>query len=148
MIACARAVAALATDKQITPKWVGDIEHDHEIRAVLDRVIRRWSKLVSISYTTEAALHAPKSSTTIEHVVPCRVLVDRMIMDPRQVRRLLRYGVVLARVTRDEHARLGGIYVDHRKLYGRMLVSPIEKLPEQGRRRYSKAGIKLTKIKT
>jgi hypothetical protein len=120
------------------------VEHDREIRAVLNSIIRRWP--VPITYTTEAALTAPRNKTAIEHVVPCRVLVDRMIMHPRQIRNLLENTVILARVTREEHARLGGIYVDHRKLYWWMLKSPIEKLPEQGRRRYQKAGIKLRKI--
>jgi hypothetical protein len=68
-------------------------------------------------YTTEAALHAPRNETAIEHVVPCRVLIDRMIMHPRRIRPLLEHTVFLARVTREEHARLGGIYTHHRKLY-------------------------------
>jgi len=59
-----------------------------------------------------------------------------------------RFTVILARVTREEHLRLGGIYVHHRKLYGWMLKSPVEKLSLQGRRRYAKAGIKLMKVKT
>lgn len=126
---------------------VHHVEHDLEIRAVLDRIIRRWSRLVPTTYTTEAALYAPRNETATDHVVPCRVLVDRMIMQPRQVRRLLEHNVILARVTREEHARLGGIYTHHRKLYWWMLKSPAEKLPEQGRRRYQRAGIKLRKIK-
>jgi hypothetical protein len=147
LIACAQAVAGLAENRKITPMLVHHVEHDLEIRAVLDRIIRRWSKLAPITYTTEAALRAPLAETTTEHVVPCRVLTDRMIMQPRQIRRLLEHAVVLARVTREEHARLGGIYIHHRKLYWWMLKSPIEKLPEQGRRRYQKAGIKLRRIK-
>jgi hypothetical protein len=146
LIACGKAVAGLAENRQITPMLVHYVEHDREIRAVLDRIIRRWSNLVPITYATAAALHAPRNETAIEHVVPCRVLVDRMIMQPRQIRRLLEDAVILARVTREEHARLGGIYVHHRKLYWWMLKSPIEKLPAQGRRRYEKAGIKLRKI--
>jgi hypothetical protein len=148
LVACGRAVAALATHRKITPLLVHYVEHDREIRVVLDRVIRRWSNLVGVTYTTEAALTAPRHETAIEHVVPCRVLVDRMIMNPRQVRRLLEEAVILARVTQEEHLRLGGIYVHHRKLYGWMLKSPVEKLSLQGRRRYAKAGIKLMKVKT
>ena len=147
LIACARAVASLAEHREIRPMLVHYAE-DREIRAVLDGVVRRWTKFVPTTYTTEAALTAPRNETALEHVVPCRVLIDRMIMNPRQTRRLLEEGVVLARVTREEHGRLGGIYVHHRKLYWWMLKSPIEKLAAQGRHRYRKAGIKLTKIKT
>jgi hypothetical protein len=123
------------------------VEHDLEIRAVLDRIVRRLSKLVPVSYTTEAALTALKSETAIEHIVPVRVLVDRMIMRPREIRRLLEDCVVLACVTREEHRRLGGIYTDHRKLYWWMLSSPIDKLQGQGRRRYQKVGIKLRRVR-
>jgi hypothetical protein len=146
LVACGKAVASLAEHRTITPVLVHYVEHDREIRAVLDRVIRRWSTLVPITYTTDAALSAPRDQTAVEHIVPCRVLVDRMIMDPRQIRRLLEHGVILARVTRDEHTRLGGIYVHHRKLYWWMLKGSIEKLPAQGRRRYEKAGIKLRRV--
>jgi hypothetical protein len=146
LIACAKAVARLAENKQITPVLVHQVEHDREIRAVLDRIIRRWSNLVPVMYTTEAARDAPRSTTAIEHVVPCRVLIDRMIMKPRQIRPLLEQAVILARVTREEHAQLGGIYVHHRKLYWWMLKSPIANLPAQGRRRYQKSGIKLKRL--
>ncbi|MDP9243822.1 MAG: hypothetical protein M3O77_01915 [Chloroflexota bacterium] len=74
--------------------------------------------------------------------------VDRtatLMARPWQVRRLLEHSVVLARITKAEHARLGGIYTHHRQLYVRMLESPIDALPHQGRRRYQKVGIKLIK---
>jgi hypothetical protein len=146
LISCAQAVARLATHRKITPTLVHYVEHDREIRAVLDGVIRRWSKLLQITYITDTAQEAPKQQTAIEHVVPCRVLVDRMIMNPRLVRRILEDAVVLARVTKDEHSRLGGIYTHHRRLYLWMLKSPVAKLPGQGLRRYQKAGIKLTRL--
>jgi hypothetical protein len=146
IVACAKAVAALATHRQIRPTLVHYVEHDREIRAVLNAIVRRWTQLVPVTYTTEAAMTAPRTETAKEHVVPCRVLVDRMIMQPRQIRRLLEEGVILARITQREHLQLGGIYVDHRKLYWWMLNSPIEKLPTQGKRRYQKAGIRLHKV--
>jgi hypothetical protein len=147
LIASAKAVAALATHRRITPMLVHYVEHDREIRAVLDRIVRRWSKLVPVVYTTQAALKSAKGGTTIEHIVPCRVIVDRMIMRPTQIRRLLEECVLLARVTQAEHHRLGGIYTHHRKLYWWRLKSPIDKLPGQGRRRYQKAGVSLVKIR-
>ena len=56
-----------------------------------------------------------------EHVVPCRVLVDRMIMNPSECRALLETAVIIASVTPTEHRRLGGIYTHHKDLYRRML---------------------------
>jgi hypothetical protein len=77
----------------------------------------------------------------------CRVLVGRLIMRPRNARRLLEECVILARVTREEHQRLGGIYNAPPQLYGWMLKSPIDKLPDQGRHRYRKAGIRLKTVR-
>ena len=146
LIACAKAVAALATHRKIRPMRVHFVEHDREIRSVLERVVRRWSQLVEVKYTTPAAARAMRSETHIEHVVPIRLLVDRMIMQPRQIRRLLEDGVVLARVTKREHQLLGGLYSHTPRLYGAMLRGPVERLPAQGRHRYKRAGIRLERV--
>lgn len=96
--------------------------------------------LVSGSMTSAAR----RPGTVSEHVVPCRVLVDRMIMRPQDAPAPLEGALVLARISKSEHSLLGSFRKDP-KLYARMLISPIEKLPSLGRRRYQAAGIVLRK---
>jgi hypothetical protein len=138
LIACAKAIASQA-EHLITPG--ARSEHDFEIRKLLDRIIRRWPG--PITYTTNAARRAPREATMTEHVVPCRVLVDRMIMHPNRVRRLLENGVVLALITKPQHRKLDHFALKHPTLYGSMLKSPAEKLHRLGLRRYLNAGITL-----
>jgi len=147
LIACAEAVARLADHREIVPTLAALVEHDLEIRPVLETVVRRWSRLTPLQYTTVGAtrgLHRKK--VHVDHVVPCRVLVDRMIINPRECRALLETAVLLARVTAAEHQRLGGIYTHHERLYGRMLRAPVERLAALGRERYRASGIVLRRL--
>ncbi|HEY6696582.1 MAG TPA: hypothetical protein VIZ67_00020 [Acidimicrobiales bacterium] len=143
LIACAEAVASLATDRQIGPQVTVLVTSDVEARAVLDAVVCRWSKLERPKYTTAAAVTAASGQTTVDHVVPCRVLVDRMIMDPDECADLLRRAIVLARIRKDEHRRLGGIYTHHKDLYERMLGAAVGRLPSLGRERDRRCDVEL-----
>src|SRR5690348_14527234 len=81
LIACAEAAAALAEDRDIEARHVTSVLHDQEVRSVLDTVVRRWTRLVPTRYISAAAQRS-RTGLHREHVVPCRVLVDRMIMNP------------------------------------------------------------------
>jgi hypothetical protein len=145
LLRAATELAGLAEHREIVPMLAGKVRHDLEIRRLLDAVLRRWSLLVPVTCATEAALAlalAPKE-TDIEHVVPRRVLVDRMIRKPDECRSLLGTGIVLSRVTKPEHRALGGIYTHHAELYGEMLLSPVSDLPALGCRRYEAVGLEL-----
>jgi hypothetical protein len=145
LLACADALANLAEHRSIEPRRPSFVEYDLEIRRVLDTVVRRWSKLVPITYVSDSMTSARKRpGTVIEHVVPCRVLVDRMIMRPQDAPELLEGALVLARISNLEHSRLGGVHTTP-KLYARMLTYPINKLPSLGRQRYRAVGIVLLK---
>jgi hypothetical protein len=145
LLACADALANLAEHRSIEPMRPGLVEHDLEIRRVLDTVVRRWSKLVPIAYLSDSMTGAARLRGTVsEHVVPCRVLVDRMIMRPQDAPELLERALVLARISKSEHSVLGGVYTNP-TLYARMLTAPIDRLPSLGRQRYRMAGIVLRK---
>jgi hypothetical protein len=75
-------------------------------------------------------------------MVPVRVLVDRMIMDPTECRALLEKAVIIASVTEAEHRQLGGVW-GHQDLYRRMLKGQVSRLPKRGMERYRAAGIAL-----
>jgi hypothetical protein len=81
----------------------GCSELDLEVRAVLATVIRRWSMTVPVKYITDEAAALPVRERHREHVVPVRVLVDRMIIDPSECQSLLSDAVVIAHVSRREH---------------------------------------------
>jgi hypothetical protein len=136
LIACAEAAAKLAKHREI------GVTHDQEIRAVLATVVRRWTRLTPTLYISRAAARF-RSSLHREHVVPVRVLVDRMIMNPSECRALLERAVVIASVTPAEHRRLGGIWTHHAHLYRRMLKAHVSRLPRRGMERYSATGITL-----
>lgn len=129
--------------REIVPMLAGHVEYDLELRRLLDHVIRRWSKLVPVTFTTATAIITPRADTAVDHVVPCRVLVDRMLMDPSVCEAVLSRAVLHARITRAEHLALGGIFTHHEHLYGRMLTCPPDDLVELGRDRYRAVGIEL-----
>jgi len=141
LIACAEAVAALATNRNIVAQHVSKVEADHEVRRVLDAIVKRFSVLSVPLFFTEGSLGGKEAKRQKEHVVPCRVLVDRMIMNPVECRALLESAVVLAEVSGDEHRALGGIYANHPDLYAEMLITPVSDLPDLGLQRYKRAGI-------
>ena len=141
LIASAEAVAALATNRTIVPQHVSKLEADHEIRKILDAVVKRWTRGVSPSRYTQASVGGKQVQRQQDHLVPCRVLVDRMIMNPNECRALLETAVVLVEVSGEEHRRLGGIYADHEEVYGQMLNAPVSELEELGLLRYDRKGI-------
>src|SRR5262249_40427218 len=110
LIACAEAVAKLAKHRGIEPVHVRFVRDDLEIRPVWDTIVRRWTRLTPTRFISTAAAHTPGAKLHREHVVPCRVLVDRMIMDPSECRALLETAVIIASVTSEEHGPLGGIF--------------------------------------
>lgn len=142
------AIASLASNPVIEPKLAAHVIDDVELRPLLETVVRRWTKLEKPRHiSVAAAAGADRSELHLEHVVPCRVLVDRMIIDPAQCRDLLAEAVVLAVVTREEHKTLGGIFTHHRDLYAEMLKAPVPDLPALGRKRYRRSGIKLQTLR-
>jgi hypothetical protein len=143
LLACAEAVAKLATHHGIEPVRSHLVRHDREIRRVLDTIVRRWTKLTPPRFISAGAGEARGAPLHLEHVVPCRVLVDRMIMNPSECRALLETSVVIAWVTPAEHKLLGGIYPRHVDLYGRMLKAQVSQLPRLGEERYRATGIAL-----
>lgn len=94
LMACASAVAAIATHRAIGTQHAVAVKDDVEVRPVLETVIRRWTRLVEPTFMSGGAQHA-QTKRHIEHVVPCRVLVDRMIMNPPESGELLAVAVVL-----------------------------------------------------
>jgi hypothetical protein len=143
LIQSAEVVAQLAVNRRIVAQHVSKLEADHEIRKVLDSIIRLWTRLEGPSYFTQESMDTQNGKRQKDHIVPCRVLVDRMIMNPGDCRDLLQSAVVLVEVSGREHRALGGIYADHPELYAEMLVAPVEELAELGRRRYERFGIEI-----
>ena len=142
LIACAEAVAKLAKNRGIEPLPATLVRADLEIRPVLDTIVRRWTRLTPTHYTSAAAKRRG-ARLHREHVVPVRVLVDRMIMDPSECRALLEKAVIIASVTPEEHRRLGGIWTHHEDLYRRMLKGHVSRLYRRGLERYSASAIDL-----
>ena len=122
VVALAQAVAALATHREIVP--LSRPTADWNVRNTLGYIVRLWR--VPLTYTTAAAVIAERREC--EHVVPVRVLVDRIIMEPADTERLLNECVITAHVTGAEHRQLGKLYRDHRDLYEAMLAAPIEEI--------------------
>lgn len=134
-------MAELAEHREIQPLRVHDVEHDLEIHAVLGTIVRRWT--TPASYISTAAVNMPRKELHLEHVVPIRVLADRMIMNPTECQELLETAVVIARITPAEHRELGGIFMKHAELYRRMLKAPVSELPDLGWERYRGTSITL-----
>lgn len=114
---------------------------DNDVRSILRAIVRRWS-------TTEVAVYRSRdvmdgAAAHIEHVVPVRVIVDRMIAKPRTCERLLRTCVILAEVTPDEHCHIGTMLVTHSDLYTKMKACRIDEVVDLGWRRYRRRGIKV-----
>ena len=82
LIACAEAVSKLAKHREIEPVHVRFVRRDLEIRRVLDAIVRRWTLVTPTRFISTSAANASGAKLHREHVVPCRVLVDRMIMNP------------------------------------------------------------------
>jgi hypothetical protein len=140
LVEMAEAVGNLAEHREITPTPVwGPSRIDAERRAILSTIIRRVD--LPMLYISTGV--TDNEATEDEHVVPVRVLVDRIIMKPRQARLLLETAVVGALVTKAEHRQLGSIWTQHPELYGRMLKAPVKRLHELGLRRYFDAGVEL-----
>jgi hypothetical protein len=142
LILLAHSVAEVATHRRIT--LASRPIADHEVRHALGQIIRRWSRYVPVTYTTADA--ARTDWPAIEHIVPVRALVDRILMQPSDTERLLDEGVVLATVTPAEHDQLGKLWRDHRELYAAMLEARPEELVSYGLRRYTKTGVKLRRL--
>jgi hypothetical protein len=106
---------------------------------ILTAIVRRWSETEVAIYKSAAVRGGAKKH--IEHVVPVRVIVDRMIRQPRSVDRLLRTCVVLAEVTPEEHHRIGTLVTTHAELYEQMRACPLDDLVHRGWRRYARRKI-------
>jgi hypothetical protein len=115
------------------------VEHDLEIRRVLDTIVRRW--IPTRTYTTAAAKRLG-AKVHREHVLPVRVLVDRMIMNPSECRALLERAVIIATVTPEEHRKLGPL-IRYADPYGRMHKAHVSRLGQRGLDRYRAKGITL-----
>src|SRR5215472_7901258 len=127
LVACAEAVAKLAKHREIEAVHARLVRHDLEIRRVLDAIVRRWTLLIPSRFISTGASNMPGAKRHLEHVVPSRVLVERMIMNPSECRALLDRAVIIASVTPEEHQKLGGIFTKHEELYRRMLAPDISR---------------------
>jgi len=143
LVACAEAVAKLAKHRKIEALPARLIRHDREIRRVLDTIVRRWTLLTPPRFISTGAANTPGAKQHLEHVIPSKVLVDRMIMNPSECRVLLDTAVIIASVTPEEHQKLGGIYVNFEELYRQMLTADVSQLPGLGNQRYLMKKIKL-----
>ena len=146
LLACAQAISAPAANRNIKPVHVSQVISDLEILRVLETVVRRWTKFVPATLSSPEAIGLPANQVDFDHVVPCRVLVDRMIMDPAECERLLTQAVVLARITKQQHRALGGIFLHHEALYGRLLTAHLSDLAALGRQCYGVPKISLLSI--
>jgi hypothetical protein len=117
------------------PVHVSHVVEDLKIRRVLETVVRRWTKLTSTAFTSLEALGLAVPEVDLDHVVPCRVLVDRMIMKPSECELLLTEAVVLARITKSQHKALGGSTSIIEMLYTRLLRAPVHQLVGLGAER-------------
>jgi hypothetical protein len=143
VVALAHVVAELATHREIRPT-IRPIA-DRNVRKTLGYIIRCWH--AAAAYTTADAALAERPHR--EHVVPVRVLVERIIMQPADAERLLNECVVIAHVTPQEHKRLASFYrqdPEYQGLYPEMLTAPIENLVDLGHQRYIRRGIKLREL--
>jgi hypothetical protein len=143
LLKCAEAVANLAEHRGIEPIRAHLVRHDREYRRVLETIVRRWSRLTEPQFISPGAEKARGAPLHLEHVVPCRVIGERMIMEPSECRALLETAVIIARVTPAEHKLIGGLYPRHEDVHRRMLKAPVSLLPELGKERYSATGIEL-----
>jgi len=87
---------------------------------------------------------AKAASIDQEHVVPVRVLVERMLAgdDPDDV-----LGVaVVAHVLTEEHKAIGTLAKRHARLYEQMRTAPLQDLPTLGRRRYEDSKLQLDTV--
>jgi hypothetical protein len=133
--------AGRATNRHITPGPVARfLREDMAIRKALDAMIRLWKP--PHSYISVGAAKAAKGAgLEREHVIPVRMLIDRMITEPSECRALLGKAVVIAHVTPAEHKQLVLSYKD--PLYDRMLKAHVSRLRQRGLDRYRAMGIEL-----
>jgi hypothetical protein len=134
LIELARTVAPMA----------GKSLDDNDVRAILAAVVRRWSTTVSVDFMSEEVWGGERSH--LEHVVPVRVIVDRMIARPRAVERILRTAVVVAKVTPAQHSSIGTMLGTHAALYEHMKKCRLDELPAQGWHRYRRRGVRVVDV--
>jgi hypothetical protein len=148
LVDCAQVVAEKADPKVIRAQHVKTMEHDLEIRRVLDAIIRRWSKFVPPAFESKDVSAIAAAKIHLDHIVPVRVLVDRMILKPADSADILRDAVVLARITAEQHSNLGGIFVNHQAIYEEMLEpsTSVAQLVKLGMRRYETCAVELAAI--
>jgi hypothetical protein len=122
------------------------------MRVALDALTRHATPrraLVSGDWwsTGVAAEHhaGSKARHHLEHVIPVRVLVDRMIAGDEALA-VLQIAVV-ARVTEAEHEQLGTMLQTHKDLYERMRhrKTPLSELQRLGAQRYLDSGVRLVR---
>ncbi len=107
----------------------------------LGDIMERWTRTGSDRLPPlTAAKPSVEAIRRLDHVVPCRVLVDRMIKKPNECRELLNTAVVTAYVTPEEHQDLGGIWTHHPDLYAQMHTAPVSQLPELGLKAVQRLG--------
>jgi hypothetical protein len=111
---------------------------DNDARALLRAIVRRWSTTETAVYRSRAVA---RGIVHREHVVPVRVLVDRMIAKPRCTERLLRSCIVIAEVTPTQHRKIGTMVGTHADLYEDLQSCVIDDLVPLSWRRYSSRGI-------
>ena len=118
---------------------------DNDVRMILAAIVRRWTTTVEVVYWSDAA-RKKGSQVHVEHVVPVRLLVDRMIQYPRTSKTLLRKCVVVAKVTAAEHRKIGSLVGANAQLYETMKTKTcrIDEIVGVAWKRYTDHGIVVT----
>jgi hypothetical protein len=123
------------------------------VRVALDALTRRATQrraLVSGDWwSTGVAAERHAGIATrhhLEHVIPVRVLVDRMMAGDEALAVL--QITVVARLTEAEHEQLGTMLQTHKDLYERMRhrKTPLSELPRLGAQRYLDSGVRLERV--
>lgn len=130
-------IEALAIDVA----WLAEKDPtDQDVRSVLAALIRRYSRDVPTTYWS-AESQRSRARREREHVVPVRVLVDRMIAKPRTAATLLRTCVVIAEVTPNQRRKIGTLSRDHAALYTSMKGCVRDDLVPYAWQRYKRRGV-------
>jgi hypothetical protein len=115
---------------------------DKDVRMILAAIVRSWTTTVEVVYWSDAA-RKKGAHVHVEHVVPVRLLVDRMIQYPRTSKTLLRQCVVVAKITPAEHRKIGSLVGANAHLYEIMKTKTcrIDEIVGYGWKRYTENGI-------
>jgi hypothetical protein len=151
--ACARACSALLEIPEMDPKTVRGmlmtLTRQATKPAWRNRIPLRSAGALGVDWSEARAMGDPLH---VEHVVPVRVLVERMqgpCRDaPAHVFDTAFAPKLLAVCRKSEHLLIGPLVKNHGDVYAQMVdpATPLSDLPRLGRLRYEQSGIELHDI--